>query len=285
MQAERIGKRIAAMAAQLADLLGEPVEALSTAERLGLAAQWETLTRSQAAITHRLVAAVAAAPLAELGESSVAEALATLLRISKPEAHRRIREAADLGPRQALTGEALEPVLAHTAAAQARGQIGSEQVRIIRRFFDQLPSFIDYDVREAAEAQLASLAGGLKPEELRVAAQRLAMLLDQDGDLSDADRARRRYLSIGTQQTDGMSKITGLLTPEARAVLEAVWAKLAAPGMCNPDDQTPGVDDNPRPRRQPAIPAAPGNATTTRWPRWAAPCWPRTPWVVTTGCR
>ena len=120
MQAERIGKRIAAMAAQLTDLLGEPVEALSTAERLGLAAQWETLTRSQAAITHRLVAAIAAAPPAELGESSVAEALATLLRISKPEAHRRIREAADLGPRQALTGEALEPVLAHTAAASPR---------------------------------------------------------------------------------------------------------------------------------------------------------------------
>ena len=120
-------------------------------------------------------------------------------------------------------------------------------MRIIRRFFDQLPSFIDYDVREAAEAQLASLAGGLKPEELRVAAQRLAMLLDQDGDLSDADRVRRRYLSIGNQQTDGMSKITGLLTPEARAVLEAVWAKLAAPGMCNPDDQTPGVDDQPSP--------------------------------------
>ena len=122
MQAERIGKRIAAMAAQLADLLGEPVEALSTAERLGLAAQWETLTRSQAAITHRLVAAVAAAPLAELGESSVAEALATLLRIYKPEDLRRIREAADLGQLQALTGEALDPVLAHTAAAPARWQ-------------------------------------------------------------------------------------------------------------------------------------------------------------------
>ncbi|HET6735284.1 DUF222 domain-containing protein, partial [Mycobacterium sp.] len=135
-----------------------------------------------------------------------------------------------------MSGEVLEPVLAGTAAAQTRGEIGAEHVRIIRRFFDQLPSFVTFDEREAAEAQLASLAGGLKPEELREAAERLAMLLDQDGELSDADRARRRSFRIGPQQRDGMSKAEGWLTPEARAVLEAVMAKQAAPGMCNPED-------------------------------------------------
>ncbi|WP_155765148.1 HNH endonuclease signature motif containing protein, partial [Mycobacterium colombiense] len=35
------------------------------------------------------------------------------------------------------------------------------------------------------------------------------------------------------------------LTPEARATLEAVLAKLAAPGMCNPLDDTPCVDGTP----------------------------------------
>ncbi len=39
--------------------------------------------------------------------------------------------------------------------------------------------------------------------------------------------------------------ISGLLTPELRATIEAVLAKLAAPGACNPDDQTPVVDDTP----------------------------------------
>jgi Domain of unknown function (DUF222) len=39
-----------------------------------------------------------------------------------------------------------------------------------------------------------------------------------------------------------MSKVTGLLDPEARATFDAVLAKLAAPGMCNPDDETPCVD-------------------------------------------
>ncbi|WP_050186849.1 HNH endonuclease signature motif containing protein, partial [Mycobacterium tuberculosis] len=33
--------------------------------------------------------------------------------------------------------------------------------------------------------------------------------------------------------------------PELRATIEAVLAKLAAPGACNPDDQTPVVDDTP----------------------------------------
>src|SRR4029078_11872991 len=34
----------------------------------------------------------------------------------------------------------------------------------------------------------------------------------------------------------------GLLGPEARATLDAVFAKLAAPGMCNPDGEFPCVD-------------------------------------------
>jgi hypothetical protein len=42
-----------------------------------------------------------------------------------------------------------------------------------------------------------------------------------------------------------MSQLRGWLTPEARATLEAVLAKLGAPGMCNPDDQAPCVDGSP----------------------------------------
>lgn len=60
--------------------------------------------------------------------------------------------------------------------------------------------------------------------------RRLAILLDQDGDLTDADRARRRFLTIDKQQSDGMSDIRGRLDPQGRAALEAVFAKWAAPG-------------------------------------------------------
>jgi Domain of unknown function (DUF222) len=70
-------------------------------------------------------------------------------------------------------------------------------------------------------------------------------LLNPDGDFSDADRARRRHLYIGKQQADGMSEVRGLLDPQARATLDAVLAKWAAPGACNPDDESPCVDGEP----------------------------------------
>ena len=74
----------------------------------------------------------------------------------------------------------------------------------------------------------------------------MALLLNQDGDLpDDADRARRRYLTIDKQGIDGMSRIHGLLDPEARATVDAVFAKLAAPGMGNPEDENPCVDGEP----------------------------------------
>ena len=235
------------MGAEFDELLAEPLGGLTTEQRTEALFEWETLMRRQAVMGHRLIAALAEVPVAELGEPTLAAALATLLRISKADAGRRIHEAENLGPRSALTGEPLEPVLSCTAAAQARGAIGGEHVRIIRRFFDRLPDFVDFDTRQSAEAHLAELAGGLKPEELRQAADRLAILLDQDGELSDADRARRRYLTIDRQQSDGMSDIRGRLDPEARATLEAVFAKWAAPGMCNSDDENPCLDGDPSP--------------------------------------
>ena len=69
--------------------------------------------------------------------------------------------------------------------------------------------------------------------------------LNPDGNYTDADRARARGLTLGTQDSDGMSRLSGWLTPQARASWEAVLAKLAAPGMCNPDDEAPVVDGVP----------------------------------------
>ena len=42
-----------------------------------------------------------------------------------------------------------------------------------------------------------------------------------------------------------MSKISALLDPEARATFDAVLAKWASPGMCNPDDENPCMDGQP----------------------------------------
>jgi len=172
--------------------------------------------------------------------------LSTKLGISKGVARKWIKQAGLLGPRRALTSEPLPPKLPNVAAAQARGQIGAEHVKIIENFFADLPGYIDGQTRDLAEADLARIATGLGPAQFRQAADRLAFLLNQDGDMpDDADRARRRYLTIEKQQADGMSRIYGLIDPECRATVEAVLAKWAAPGMCNPDDEAPCVDGEP----------------------------------------
>jgi hypothetical protein len=89
------------------------------------------------------------------------------------------------------------------------------------------------------------LGGIHRPDELAKLADKLLDCLNPDGDFTDADRARRRGITIGRQGVDGMSPITGYLTPEARATIDAVFAKLAAPGMCNPADADPCVAGTP----------------------------------------
>jgi Domain of unknown function (DUF222) len=126
-----------------------------------------------------------------------------------------------------------------TAVAQREGAIGAGQVTVIRQFFDEIPSCVDVETQSLAEQQLARRATEFRPEQVRKLADRLAYRLNPDGNFTDVDRARRRGLLLGRQDIDGMSRLTGWLTPEARATFEPVPAKLAAPGMCNPDDQTP----------------------------------------------
>jgi hypothetical protein len=205
------------------------------------------VARGLPATDHQIInRLVAEADPKALGGTSWADVLSTKLGISKGEARKRVKQAGLLGPRRALTGEPLPPKLPNVAAAQARGQIGAEHVKIIEKFFADLPGYIDGQTRDLAEADLARIATGLGPAQFRQAADRLAFLLNQDGDMpDDADRARRRYLTIEKQQADGMSRIHGLIDPECRATVEAVLAKWAAPGMCNPDDEAPCVDGEP----------------------------------------
>jgi hypothetical protein len=103
----------------------------------------------------------------------------------------------------------------------------------------------DLETQAKAENQLARLSLEHRPDELAKLADKLTDCLNPDGDFTDIDRAKRRGLSIGKQDLDGMSPISGWLTPEARATLDAVFAKLAAPGMCNPADDQPCVGGTP----------------------------------------
>jgi hypothetical protein len=223
--------------AALDKVLGLSTDALSHSDLVVLMGRLERIVRRAPAVAHPMINRLLAEASPEaLGGKSLADVLCTGLRISKSEATRRIADARDLGPRTTVTGEVLEPVLARTSGAQRRGDLGAEHVKIIRDFFHHLPSWVDYQTRELAETDLVSTCAGLKPEELRQAADRLMAMLHPDGDYSDAERARRRYLTIGKQGPDGLSEVRGRLDPETRASFDAVLAKNAAPGMCNPDD-------------------------------------------------
>jgi hypothetical protein len=220
-------------------------DVLTTPERLRALERWEQLRRWHPAVEHPLINQIAAqADATELG-GTLPAALADRLRISRGEASRRVHEAADLGERRALNGEPLPPVLEATAAAQRNGEIGPGHVAVIRSFWHRLPDFVDLETRHKAEAQLARLAGEHRPDELAKLADKLTDCLNPDGDFTDIDRAKRRAITIGKQDLDGMSPISGYLTPEARATIDAVLAKLAAPGMCNSADDTPCVSGTP----------------------------------------
>ncbi|RAU95643.1 hypothetical protein DQP58_12030 [Mycobacterium colombiense] len=219
--------------------------ALTNPERLALLEKLESVTRKLQTPSHQLLNQLGAqADPEELG-GKLPWALADRLHITRAEAGRRIAEAADLGPRRTLTGEPLAPVLPATAAAQRDGAIGADHVAVIRRFFHHLPEAVDLETREHAEKQLAATATEFRPDQLAKLARRLMDCLNPDGTYTDADRARMRGLVLGNQQADGMSRLSGWLTPEARAGWEAVLAKLAAPGMCNPEDEQAVVDGAP----------------------------------------
>ncbi|BBX72428.1 DUF222 domain-containing protein [Mycobacterium shinjukuense] len=99
-------------------------EALSTQERLVLLERVERVRRRLPAAEHPLINQLARqASTEELG-GKLAHAIAEWTLISRAEAPRRIAEAADLGPRRALTGQPLAPVLAASAAAQRAGRLG-----------------------------------------------------------------------------------------------------------------------------------------------------------------
>ena len=144
--------------------------------------------------------------------------------------------------------------------------------------------------RHRDPAQSRSAAGPTsraehRPDELAKLADKLTDCLNPDGDFTDVDRAKRRGITIGNQDIDGMSPISGYLTPEARATIDAVFAKLAAPGMCNSAD-----DDALRQRHTLASrhsgrhPQRLGSATTTPCSPPPAPYWPPVSSANTTGC-
>jgi hypothetical protein len=220
-------------------------DALPIAELLECLDRLETLRRRARACAYDGAAAVDRRDEQVLGGRSK-RVLADVLRVSPGEASRRIRGGAQLAPRTSLSGEQTPPELAATSKAWHSGALDGEHLRTIQRFFRDLPDHVAPAEAAKAEIFLAEQATVLRPDQLEKLAAQLALRLNPDGQFSDADRARKRgFAWCGGQGPDGMSVGRLVATPELRAMIEAWAAKFAAPGMCNPDDQTPTITGEP----------------------------------------
>jgi hypothetical protein len=213
------------------ELLGAAeFEELPAPERFAALERLETAVRRQIAVSHEQITHLERYE----GCPPISIVLADVLRISRAAAKRRIRDAEQLTPRMTLTGELLAPLLPETGKAWEAGLLDAEHVRIIQKFFHQLPDHVGPVEVEKAERTLAEHAQTMRPDQLEKVAGRLATYLNPDGKFSEEDRARKRgFLWCGSQRPDGMSVGKLVADPELRAMLDAWLAKFAAP---EPDD-------------------------------------------------
>ena len=225
--------------AATASLVGVDFTGLDTAELLALQSEREQHARIEAMIDHRIQAALMAqAAPHEIGGKSWKDVLATRMRISGKEASRRVTAAVELGPRYAIGGEVLEPLLPACAEALLSGTINTEHIAIIRNTVVEAKKYVSTAELVQIESDLVAAATRDTPETLRAAAEKLLYLLNQDGDSPDV-AAHLRGLRIGTQDADGLVHVQGWLDPEAAAYLTTITGVWGAPGINNPADPEP----------------------------------------------
>ena len=216
----------------------DPMTRLRALERL------ETARRRLLTTAYDLVAGLAHEDPADVG-GPVHKVIADWLRISCTDVRRRLREAEQLTPRTAITGETLPPELPATAQVWRDGLLDPQHLKVIQTFVRDLPSDTPPETVESAERFLAEQATALRPDQLEKVANRCAVLINPDGKFSDIDRARRRGFAWAPQRADGMSIGKLVASPELRANLDAWLARFAAPGACIPDNEITCTADEP----------------------------------------
>src|SRR5271167_4752895 len=215
--------------------------------RVTVAERLETQERANRGLMYRFFGEIADPPDEAGAIAVVRSALWQRLRITPQEITRRFKLAVRIRPRRSLTGPAVAPELAELAAAVAAGTVGDDHIKAICRAVDVLPACVSPADVAAAERTLVEHASAVDAGIVVKLGQRIADYLNPDGHFSDDDRARRRGLHLGPQGPDGMSRLSGLLDPEARAYFEAIEAAVR-PGRHQPDS----AQSEERDRRTPA---------------------------------
>ncbi|MCE5292500.1 MAG: HNH endonuclease [Nocardiaceae bacterium] len=238
------GELVASLAAVTA-ALPERVTG-SRAELVAGSASLEAAIRKLQGLQYQMLAEAEITVDDSLGGRRVVEVVADEARIRPSDARARLQMAAKVIPRISMQGEPLPPVWPNIAKHVSGGVIGDGHLKVVKDFFHHLPAKTDPVAVEFAEAQLADFAAQFRPDEMEKLAKALLNAINPDGSLDDErDRARKRHFTMHKQGADKMTSGRFCLDPIAAASIEALLAKFARRGMCNPDDTDPTVDHDP----------------------------------------
>jgi Domain of unknown function (DUF222) len=243
---ENVSADLDVIDAALARLRETSTDLVGNAFRIDVAERLETQSRANRGLSYRMFGEIVEPPdgAGDTGPRAgarVRDQLWMRLRVTPAEIRRRMRLAVRIRPRRTLTGEPLPPELPELAAAVEAGDVGEDHIREVCKALDALPNCVSMPDKEKAERVLVEHAAKQDSAFVAVMGRRIADILNPDGVFDERDRANRRALSLGTQGPDGMSRLSGWLTPEARAYLEAVGAAVR-PGRHHPDTNQPVVD-------------------------------------------
>jgi hypothetical protein len=207
------------------------LDSLPNSGLLGFVQSFEKVRNRLPLVDHRVIADAESRQLPEaLTQPTMARVLASLLRLSPGEAHRRVKAAAAVGWRRSMLGEALEPTRPVLAAAQRAGEVTPEQVHVIQRALASVdrPGFDPADIA-AGEVLLTRFATSFGPKELSLLADKTIDAINPDGTLAkDKLNSDRRHFTI-RQTRDGAYVGAFRLTGALGAKLTAVLSPLAKP--------------------------------------------------------
>jgi hypothetical protein len=239
---ERIGAALDAIDAAHGVLRETGSDVVGNEFRVQVAERLETQERTNRGLMYRFFGEIAEPPDGTECIPAIRGMLWTRLRVPPREIVRRFKLAARICPRRSLTGPQLAPQLPELATAVEAGAVGEDHIRTVCRALDVLPAAVS--ATDIADAERALVRHATKLDAAVVAAlgARIADHLNPDGVFTDDDRARRRGLRLFPQGPDGMSRLSGLLDPEARAYFEAIEAAVR-PGRHQPESAEPKERD------------------------------------------
>ncbi|WP_162827418.1 HNH endonuclease signature motif containing protein [Mycolicibacterium neoaurum] len=257
---ESVQHALSDRAASVKALLDADFTVFDTAELLALQSERDQRARADAVIDARIQAAIMQRSTAhEIGAKSWADVLITRMRLSAREAATRVRRAEQLAPRRCVTGILLDPALPLCAQALADGDINEGHVTVIAEAVRMATKYVDAAQCAQLEAILVPVARVSGPETVHQAAVRALYVMNQDGLGPDIAR-HTRGITVGTQDPDGLTRITGWVDAELAAYLGTVNDTWARPGINNPaDPHSPANPETTDPETAP--PPGPGTKT------------------------